>query len=152
MNKEKLNCLYKNNISLQPILSDIFSKEELGISSDKSNTILTQEEFNKFFEEEILSKIDKSKTVFPEKNNFSHITLCDSNNNWVFDYDTDSKNSHFRYHYERVCIVFMNKFNLHTLEIVEFHQYMYSLIESHFNLRDIKLTPIFSYIYCNCNR
>ncbi len=151
MNKEKLKFLYKNNISLQPILNDIFSKEELGISSNKSS-ILTQEEFNKFFEEEILSKIDKSKTTFPEKNDFSHITLCDSNNNWLFDYDINLKNSHFRYHYERVCINFMNKFNLHNLELFEFHQYMNNLIESYFNLRDIKLTPIFSYIGAGFDR
>lgn len=64
MNIEVAKQLYKENEKIRELLLSIFTEEELGVS-----TIPTQEEFNTFFEDEILSKIDSSKTIFPQKNN-----------------------------------------------------------------------------------
>lgn len=123
----------EEGILLYKMLTKKFTKEELeGKDIPEDKKVVTQEEFNKFFEEEILSKIDQSKTIFPDKNNFSHIRLFDSNGKWLFDYDTNKENQYFYYSYTRVCVLFMKKFSLENDEI---QSLMKSLVESHFNLR-----------------
>ena len=113
-----------------------FTKEEL-----EGKKLPSHEEFNKFFEENIFPLIDYSKTKFLNINSYynssktptSRIELRNSNNEWLFDYDYDHKNPHFWYSYDRVYTIFMNKF---SLEDVDRHRLMKSLVEKHFNLRD----------------
>lgn len=128
MNIEAARQYYKESNSNRKMLEGIFTKEELGV-----NTIPTQEEFNKFFEEEILSKVDPSKTRFLYKNNFSRIELCNSKGEWLFNYDYNPEKPHFWYQYDRVCFIFMNQF---SLQEGDKHRLMKSLVESHFKLKD----------------
>ena len=129
MNIEAARQYYKESNSNRKMLEGIFTKEELGV-----NTIPTQEEFNKFFEEEILSKVDPSKTRFPIENSFSCIHLCNSRGEWLFDYDTDPKNSYFYYQFKCVYAIIMNKFSLQDDEL---QALMKSLVEKHFKMKGI---------------
>jgi hypothetical protein len=147
MNIEAARQYYKESTSNRKMLEGIFTKEELEIESEtflKVKQCPSQEEFNKFFEEEILSKIDPTKTSFPDKNNFSHIELYNSNGDWLFDYDTDTdskypdtdlKDPHFWYEYTYVCSIFMDQF---SLQDVDRHRLMKSLVASHFKIKDIQ--------------
>ena len=128
MNISKAKQIYKESEDSRNLLLSIFTKEELGVS-----TIPSQEEFNKFFEEKILSKVDPSKTIFPNKNSFSCIQLYNSKGEWLFDYDYNPGNPHFWYSYDRVYTIFMNKI---SLQDVDRHRLMKSMVEKHFNLRD----------------
>ena len=124
----------EEGILLYKMLTKKFTKEELeGKDIPNNKQVVTQEEFNKFFEEEILSKIDQSKTIFPNKNSFSHIRLFDSNGDWLFDYDTNKENQYFYYSCSRVSTVFTKKF---SLQDVDRHRLMKSLVGSHFNLHE----------------
>ena len=113
-----------------------FTKEEL-----EGKNIPTQEEFNKFFEENIFPLIDYSKTKFLNINSYynssktptSRIELRNSNNEWLFDYNYDQKNQHFYYSYDRVYTIFKRKF---SLQDDDRHRLMKSLVEKHFKLRD----------------
>ena len=113
-----------------------FTKEEL-----EGKKIPTQEEFNKFFEENIFPLIDYSKTKFLNINSYynssktptSRIELRNSNNEWLFDYNYDQKNQHFYYSYDRVYTIFKRKF---SLQDDDRHRLMKSLVEKHFKLRD----------------
>jgi hypothetical protein len=115
-----------------------FTKDEL-----EGKNIPTQEEFNKFFEENILSKIDYSKTKFlycsdeVSKTPTSRIELRNSDDKWLFDYNYDQKNQHFYYSYLRVYTIFMNTF---SLQDVDRNRLMKSLVEKHFNL--LGVTPL----------
>ncbi len=133
MNISKAKQIYKESEDSRNLLLSIFTKEELGVS-----TIPSQEEFNKFFEEEILSRVDPSKTKFPKKNSFSCIQLCNSNGEWLFDYDTDPKNSWFYYSHAYVCTIFMNKFSLQDGAI---ERLMKSPVETHFKMKDTQPKP-----------
>ena len=127
--------LYNSSEEAKTFLLSKFTKDEL-----EGKNIPSQEEFNKFFEENILSQIEYSKTKFLDCNNgkiskipTSRIELKNSNNEWLFDYNYDQKNQSFGYSYDRVYTIFMNKF---SLEDVDRHRLMKSLVEKHFNLRD----------------
>ena len=128
MNIEAARQYYKESNSNRKMLEGIFTKEELGV-----NTIPTQEEFNKFFEEEILSKVDPSKTRFLYKNNFSRIELCNSKGEWLFNYDYNPEKPHFWYQYDRVNCVLQDKFSLQDGAI---ERLMKSLVETNFNLME----------------
>jgi len=120
-----------------------FTKEEL-----EGKKLPSHEEFNKFFEENIFPLIDYSKTKFLNINSYynssktptSRIELRNSNNEWLFDYDYDHKNPHFWYSYDCVYTIFMNQF---SLQDVDRHRLMKSLVEKYFNLRDTQ--PNYSY-------
>ena len=111
-----------------------FTKDEL-----EGKKVPTQEEFNKFFEEKIFTLIDYSKTRFLDINGnlsktpTSRIKLRNSNSEWLFDYDYNTKNQHFWYSYVRVYIIFMRQF---SLQDVDRHRLMKGVVEKHFNLRD----------------
>ena len=126
--------IYNSNEEAKTIMLSKFSKDEL-----EGKPIPTQEEFNKFFEENIFPLIDYSKTKFLDRNNnvsetpTSRIRLFNSNMAWLFDYDYDQKKQHFCYSYCRVYTIFMNQF---SLQDVDRHRLMKSLVEKHFNLRD----------------
>ena len=112
-----------------------FTKDEL-----EGKYIPTQDEFNKFFEEKIFTLIDYSKTKFLDNNEHvsntptSRIELRNSDDKWLFDYDYDQKNQHFYYSYNCVYTIFMNKF---SLQGVDRHRLIKSLVEKHFNLHGI---------------
>jgi len=140
MNIEAARQYYKESTSNRKMLEGIFTKEELEIESEtflKVKQCPSQEEFNKFFEEEILSQVDPSKTRFPIENSFSCIHLCNSRGEWLFDYDTDPKNSYFYYQFKCVYAIIMNKFSLQDDEL---QALMKSLVESHFKMKGI--TPL----------
>jgi hypothetical protein len=112
-----------------------FNKDELEYKSKP-----TQEEFNAFFEENILCTIDYSKTKFLDCAGFdsktptSRIELRNSNNDWLFDYDYNKKNIHFYYSYYHVYIILNNKFSLTDVDIA---QLMKSMVNKHFNLHGV---------------
>jgi hypothetical protein len=124
--------VYKSLRKIIDTLTKKFSIEELKSKREEEpKALVTQEEFNKFFEEEILSKIDQTQTIFPDKNSFSRIGLCNSIGGWLFVYNTDPEDFYFYYQYDRVYTIIMNKFSLQEDEL---QALMKSLVESHFNL------------------
>ena len=128
--------LYNSNEEAKTIMLSKFTKDEL-----EGKTVPTQEEFNKFFEENIFPLIDYSKTKFLDNNlnisktPTSRIRLFNSNSEWLFDYNYDQKRQRFWYSYDCVYTIFMNHF---SLQDVDRHRLMKSMVEKHFNLRDIK--------------
>ena len=124
--------LYNSSEESKVFLLSKFTKEEL-----EGKTVPTQEEFNKFFEENIFPLIDYSKTKFLDNNGnvsktpTSRIELNNSDNKWLFDYNYEQKNSRFLYSYKRVYLIFMKQF---SLQDVDRHRLMKSLVEKHFNL------------------
>ena len=126
--------LYNSSEESKVFLLSKFTKEEL-----EGKTVPTQEEFNKFFEENIFTLIDNSKTKFLDNNlNISktptnRIRLFNSNMAWLFDYDYNNKKQPFWYSFQRVYRIFMNEF---SLQDVDRHRLMKSLVEKRFNLRD----------------
>ena len=127
--------LYNSSEEAKTFLLSKFTKDEL-----EGKNIPTQEEFDNFFEENIFSQIDYSKTAFLDwygvssQTPTSRITLRNSNNEWLFDYTYDQKNQRFWYSYDRVCAIFMNKF---SLQDVDRNRLMKSLVETHFKLPGI---------------
>ena len=115
---EEAKKLYNSSEEAKVFLLSKFTKEEL-----EGKNIPSQEEFNKFFEDNILSQIDYSNTRFLDCNNdilsktpTSRMLLRNSNDAWLFDYDYDQKNSHFYYSYYLVFNIFMNQFSLHDVD------------------------------------
>ena len=134
---EEAKKLYNSSEEAKVFLLSKFTKNEL-----EGKNIPTQEEFNKFFEENIFPLIDYSKTKFLDCNNghvsktpTSRIELNNSDNKWLFDYNYEQKNSRFLYSYKRVYLIFMKQFSLHD---VDRNRLMKSLVEKHFNLSDIQ--------------
>ena len=125
--------LYNSSEESKVFLLSKFTKEEL-----EGKNIPSQEEFNKFFEENIFSQIDYSKTKFLDCNGdvsktpTSRIELRDSDDKWLFDYNYDQKNQQFYYSYYRVYTIFQNQFSLQDDDIL-----MKSLVEKHFNLHGV---------------
>ena len=131
---EEAKKLYNSSEEASTFLLSKFTKDEL-----EGKNIPTQDEFNKFFEENIFPLIDYSKTKFLDNNlnisktPTSEIELRDSNDKWLFDYNYDQENQHCYYSYDRVCAIFMEKFDLQD---VDRSRLMKGLVEKHFNLRD----------------
>jgi hypothetical protein len=126
--------LYNSSEEAKVFLLSKFTKEEL-----ESKNIPSQEEFDTFFEENILSLIDNSKTKFSDSNGIvsktptSSILLFNSSGEWLFDYNYDQKTPFFYYSYYRVYPIFMNQFDLQS---VDRRRLMKSMVEKHFNLMD----------------
>ena len=126
--------IYNSNQEAKTIMLSKYTKDEL-----EGKTIPSQEEFNKFFEENIFPLIDHSKTTFLDscgnvsKIPTSIIKLNNSNNECLFDYNYDQKNHWFWYSYVRVYIIFIRQF---SLQDVDRHRLMKGVVEKHFNLRD----------------
>ena len=135
--------LYNSNEEAKTFLLSKFTKDEL-----EGKKVPTQEEFNKFFEENIFSQIDYSKTAFLDwygvssQTPTSRITLRNSNNEWLFDYTYDQKNQRFWYSYDRVYTIFKKKF---LLQDVDIDRLMKSLVEKHFNLDECQLYSLCIY-------
>ena len=124
--------LYNSSEEAKVFLLSKFTKDEL-----EGKNIPSQEEFDNFFEENIFPLIDYSKTRFLTSNGYlsqtptSRIELNNSDNKWLFDYNYEQKNQDFYYSYLRVYTIFQNQF---SLEDVDRHRLMKSLVEKHFNL------------------
>ena len=133
---EEAKKLYNSSEEAKVCLLSKFTKNEL-----EGKTVPTQEEFNKFFEENIFPLIDYSKTKFLDCNNghvsktpTSRIELNNSDNKWLFDYNYEQKNQHFWYSYYRVYTIFMTKI---SLQDDDRHRLMKSMVEKHFNLHGV---------------
>ena len=142
--------LYNSSEEAKTIMLSKFSKDEL-----EGKPIPTQEEFNKFFEENIFPLIDYSKTKFLDRNNnvsetpTSRIELRNSKDAWLFDYDYNNKKQPFWYSFQRVYRIFMNEF---SLQDVDRHRLMKSLVEKRFNLRDTQSVRWRNYSYSRDGR
>ena len=137
--------LYNSSEEAKSFLLSKFTKEEL-----EGKNIPTQEEFNKFFEDTIFPLIDYSKTKFLDRDGHvskiptSRIELNNSNGNWLFDYDYNTKKQPFWYSFQLVYRIFMKAF---SLQYVDRHRLMKSLVEKHFNLRDTQPVRWRNYSY-----
>ena len=124
--------LYNSSEEAKVFLLSKFTKDEL-----EDNVAPSQEEFNKFFEENIFPLIDYSKTRFLTSNGYlsqtptSRIELNNSNDEWLFDYNYEQKNQNFYYSYYNVSPIFQKTFSLQS---VDRHRLIKSLVEKHFNL------------------
>ena len=129
---EEAKKLYNSSEEAKIFLLSKFNKNEL-----EGKNIPSQEEFNKFFEENIFPLIDYSKTKFLDYNGnvsktpTSRIQLRNSDDKWLFDYNYDQKNPYFYYSHYRVYSNFQKQF---SLQDVDRHRLMKSLVEKHFNL------------------
>ena len=102
--------LYNSYEEGKAVLLSKFTKDEL------EGKTVTQEEFNKFFEDNILSTIDDIKTVSGQclgdmLNN--RLIIRNYEDKWLFDYS----NTHFLYSYDRVGSILRSKFSLSFSEI-----------------------------------
>ena len=131
---EEAKQLYNSSEEAKVFLLSKFTKDEL-----EGNKVPTQEEFNKFFEENIFTLIDYSKTRFLDNNGkFSktptrRIELRNSTGDWLFDYNYDQANTHFWYSFYRVYCILQNQFSLPDDEILSL---MKSMVDKHLNLKD----------------
>ena len=143
MNLKKLRKMYKENPILKEAFEDTFSSDELGLT--ETNTILSQDEFNKAFNKILkgstqryldidinTSKISKKKTT--------RIEVLDKRGNWLIDYDTNKKKSHFWFREDTVYDILQDKF---FLQYDEFQSYMKSLVDTQYNLKDTKPNTFF---------
>ena len=125
--------LYNSFDLIKPFLLSKFSKDEL------EGSTVTQEEFNKFFEETIFPLIDYSKTRFLDRNNnisetpTSRIELRNSKDVWLFDYNYDQKDKHFGYSCD-ISFMLYTKFYLNDFYL---QPRMKNLVKKHFNLLDV---------------
>ena len=134
---EEAKKLYNSSEEAKVFLLSKFTKDEL-----EGKNIPSQEEFNKFFEENIFPLIDYSKTKFLNINSYynssktptSRIELRNSDDKWFFDYNYEQKNQHFWYSYYRVYTIFMTKI---SLQDDDRHRLMKSMVEKHFNLHGV---------------
>jgi len=136
---EEAKKLYNSSEEAKTIMLSKFTKDEL-----EGKKVPTQEEFNKFFEENIFLLIDYSKTRFLNYNGnvsktpTSRIQLRNSDDKWLFDYNYDQKNQHFYYAYNRVYAVFMNNFSLQDVD--NKYRLIKNLVETYFNLYNDTIT------------
>ena len=125
--------LYNSFDFIKPFLLSKFTKDEL------EGSTVTQEEFDKFFEETIFPLIDYSKTRFLDRNNnisetpTSRIELRNSKDVWLFDYNYDQKDKHFGYSCD-ISFMLYTKFYLNDFYL---QPRMKNLVKKHFNLLDV---------------
>ena len=125
--------LYNSFDLIKPFLLSKFTKDEL------EGSTVTQEEFDKFFEETIFPLIDYSKTRFLDRNNnisetpTSRIELRNSKDAWLFDYNYDQKDKHFGYSCD-ISFMLYTKFYLNDFYL---QPRMKNLVKKHFNLLDV---------------
>ena len=125
--------LYNSFDLIKPFLLSKFTKDEL------EGSTVTQEEFDKFFEETIFPLIDYSKTRFLDRNNnisetpTSRIELRNSKDVWLFDYNYDQKDKHFGYSCD-ISFMLYTKFYLNDFYL---QPRMKNLVKKHFNLLDV---------------
>ena len=125
--------LYNSFDLIKPFLLSKFTKDEWDGST------VTQEEFDKFFEETIFPLIDYSKTRFLDRNNnvsktpTSRIELRNSKDAWLFDYNYDQKDKHFGYSCD-ISFMLYTKFYLDEFYL---QPRMKNLVKKQFNLLDV---------------
>jgi hypothetical protein len=100
--------------------------------SEHELSTVSQEDFNKAFNEILEGAtqryIDPETGKVSEKKT-SNIQLLNANDEWLIDYDTNPKDSHFWYQDERVFYPLQDKFSLQDGEMKRF---MKSLIETQY--------------------
>ena len=130
---EEAKQLYNSFDVIKPFLLSKFSKDELDGST------VTQEEFNKFFEDTIFPLIDCSKTRYLDNNGngskiqTSRIELRNSDNKLLFEYD--QKKHCFWYSYDRVYLRLMHQFSLDDDKMQALMKHM---IEKQYNMKNTK--------------
>ena len=135
--------LYNSFDLIKPFLLSKFTKDELDGST------VTQEEFDKFFEDTIFPLIDCSKTRYLDNNGngskiqTSRIELRNSDNKLLFEYD--QKKHCFWYSYDRVYTIFQKQFLLQNDNI---YRLMKILVKKHFGLHIVKPDNI-GMLLCN---
>ena len=140
---EEAKQLYNSFDVIKPFLLSKFSKDELDGST------VTQEDFNKFFEDTIFPLIDCSKTRYLDNNGngskiqTSRIELRNSDNKLLFEYD--QKKHCFWYSYDRVYTIFQKQFLLQNDNI---YRLMKILVKKHFGLHIVKPDNI-GMLLCN---
>ena len=140
---EEAKQLYNSFDVIKPFLLSKFTKDELDGST------VTQEEFNKFFEDTIFPLIDCSKTRYLDNNGngskiqTSRIELRNSDNKVLFEYD--QKKHCFWYSYDRVYTIFQKQFLLQNDNI---YRLMKILVKKHFGLHIVKPDNI-GMLLCN---
>ena len=140
---EEAKQLYNSFDLIKPFLLSKFSKDEL------EGSTVTQEEFNKFFEDTIFPLIDCSKTRYLDNNGngskiqTSRIELRNSDNKLLFEYD--QKKHCFWYSYDRVYTIFQKQFLLQNDNI---YRLMKILVKKHFGLHIVKPDNI-GMLLCN---
>jgi hypothetical protein len=142
---EEAKKLYNSSDEAKAFLLSKFTKDEL-----EGKLVPTQEEFNKFFEENVFPLIDYSKTKFLDscgrnsKIPTSKIKLCNSADDWLFGYDYDQKNIRFFYSYTRVYNILHKKFYLCVGDI---NNLMISIVENIFNVYGVKPSKNWCVLY-----
>ena len=135
--------LYNSYEEGKAVLLSKFTKDEL------EGKTVTQEEFNKFFEDTIFPLIDCSKTRYLDNNGngskiqTSRIELRNSDNKLLFEYD--QKKHCFWYSYDRVYTIFQKQFLLQNDNI---YRLMKILVKKHFGLHIVKPDNI-GMLLCN---
>ena len=147
MNLEKLRKLYNENPILKVAFEDTFSKDELGLTenntSSETNPILSQDAFNKAFNNILKGSTQRyldPDTDFIKVSNqkTTRIDVLDKNNEWLIDYDTNLKDPHFWYHYDRVYDVLQN---LHHLQHDDIQRCMKRLVETQYKILNTQPSP-----------
>lgn len=141
MNLEKLRKMYNENPILKVAFEDTFSKDELGLT--ENNPILSQDAFNKAFNNILKGSTQRYLDIDINTNSVSkkkttRIEVLDKNNEWLIDYDTNPKNTHFWYHYDRVYYVLQN---LHPLQHDDIQRRMKSLVETQYKILNTQPSP-----------
>ena len=147
MNLEKLRKLYNENPILKVAFEDTFSKDELGLTenntSSETNPILSQDAFNKAFNN--ILKGSTQRYLDPDidfikvsNQKTTRIDVLDKNNEWLIDYDTNPKDTHFWYHYDRVYDVLQN---LHHLQHDDIQRCMKRLVETQYKILNTQPSP-----------
>lgn len=110
------------------------------LNNKKSDNIITQEEFNKAFNDILKGStygyLDP-KTGKVSRKKTSRIEVLDKNGKLLLDYDTDLRNPHFWYHYDRVYYILRDQFSLESDEI---QSLMKSIVEEQYKMKGT--TPI----------
>jgi len=87
------------------------------------NCKITQEDFNLFFQENILTMVDQRKSKFIDSDGYkskiptSRIQLNNADGDWLFEYDYNQKNTHFWYSYYRIGVVLCKHFAISESEL-----------------------------------
>ncbi len=117
--------------------------EMVSNSSQIVNAGVSQEEFNKSFNDILEGSTQRyldPKTEKVSKRKTTHIEILNKNGEWLIDYDSNPKDPHFWYQYDRVYLIFHNKLSLKDEEI---QLLMKSLMETQYKMKDV--TPYKAY-------
>ena len=127
----------------ESIIKDICLQMVAFSTSEAIKKNLIQEKFNKAFNDILKGSTQRyldPDTDFIKVSNqkTTRIEVLDKNNEWLIDYDTNPKNTHFWYHYDRVYYVLQN---LHPLQHDDIQRRMKSLVETQYKILNTQPSP-----------